>query len=216
MAATNGVTVPAGRSVPTAPRCDGNGRWKIFKPHPGALRKATPCLSQRGVGGRSRDAVRLWKVHPMFLRALLNRFRSLDVVGALERIGGEETPFSQLKPNTAAENLLLHDETVVFEAIPTHRTYSCQTKSVHSIVPAAELEALQLRLTKIGNEFRWKSRRGIKVCYFQDGRFHYFVDPTAGGHIKIVEHEGQFLFAEQFTESTLSFTYWGTGKVFRP
>ena len=139
-----------------------------------------------------------------------------DVTSALAEFGGEEIPYGDLRENTPAENQLLPSETVVFEGVPTHRTFSSHRKSAQKRVPSKTQESLQLRLTKSGTDYFWKSRKGFKLTYLKNGKFHYFVEPKTGGYIKIVEQGARFAYAEHFTYSMISFTNWGYSDTFVP
>ena len=136
-----------------------------------------------------------------------------DMPEKLFEFGGEECPYSQLRENTDEENALAEGESVVFCASPDHQTYSCYRKSAHLAVSARDKARLQVKITKIGDQYFWKSRKCVKLAYSLNGSFHYFT-AYSGAYVKIKESNGKFIYLEHFSQSMITFTFWGAADSF--
>ena len=72
-----------------------------------------------------------------------------------------------------------------------------------------------------GKDFRWKTRENKILKYSKAGAFHYFVNESGSGYVKVGDlskmggAENQYLYLEHIHLGFSTITYWGTVDSFK-
>jgi hypothetical protein len=111
------------------------------------------------------------------------------------------------------------DSVVVMEGRPVSRVESTDEAARHSAVPPAERDTLKVVIVRKGNRYFWASRENRELERRVSGAFHYFIDRTEGGYIRVFDRstlpesmrpEGaQFEYTEHVPVWRSTMTYWG-------
>lgn len=115
---------------------------------------------------------------------------------------------------------------IVLDARPTVRVVSGDEKTSRSVLSDAEGEKSRVTITRRGNRYFWTSREDRKLEHHIAGAFHYFVEPTGAGYVKVLdthklaaslrERGPRFLFMEHVSLWLSTITYWGSAEGFQP
>jgi len=145
---------------------------------------------------------------------LLSRLfeRSKSIEEQLKEYGGEESPYNLLRTNTPEENELREGEKLIVDAIPSYRAFGSQKRTVHRPISGRSADALNVRITLLGNSYFWKSRKNTPLEYHFSGSFHYFTTP--GAYVKICQIGSDSHFTEHFSYSMVTFSHWGKCSLF--
>ena len=115
----------------------------------------------------------------------------------------------------------------VLQGTPSQRTTSSSEGSTDETLTEAQKNEFRLLITKLGDEYIWVSREQRQLIHYESGVFHYFVDPTGGGYIKVYNQnilpefmrdstKPRFLYLEHLSVWLETTTYWGSAEVFEP
>jgi hypothetical protein len=107
----------------------------------------------------------------------------------------------------------------IFYGIPTVKYEISIDGNQETKLSSAESLKNEVRIVKIGQDYEWKSRGNRKLIYTYAGHgdFHYFIDPTGGGYVKInMPSSGKIAFFEHISLGLATVTYYGNSVVFNP
>lgn len=130
----------------------------------------------------------------------------------LARYGIEESSYASLRGNTVEENEMRSGEVLIVGAIPAYRSFGSQERTVHHRLTGKAGEPLRLKITRIGNEYYWKSRKNAPLSYHSVGPYHYFSCP--GAYVKLCKIESEIQFTEHFSCGMITFSLWGSCSLF--
>lgn len=115
--------------------------------------------------------------------------------------------------------LVAHAGEVVLDGLPVSRTDSDARTTRRMALAAPEREKSRVRIEREGDRFFWKTREGRELVHHVSGVFHYFVDPTGSGYVKVCEakdlppkdrpKQGRYVFFEHVGLGLTTITYWG-------
>ena len=111
------------------------------------------------------------------------------------------------------------EERDIFYGLPTIKYEVSIDGNQETKLSSAESLKNEVRIVKIGQDYVWKSRGNRKLIYSYSGHgdFHYFIDPTNGGYVKInVLSSGKVAFYEHISLGLATVTYYGNSEVFNP
>lgn len=115
--------------------------------------------------------------------------------------------------------VLATEERDIFYGIPTIKYEVSIDGNQKTKLSSAESLKNEVRIVKIGDDYLWKSRGNRKLIYSYTGKgdFHYFIDPTGGGYVKIsMPPSGKVAFFEHISLGLATVTYYGNSEVFNP
>lgn len=121
--------------------------------------------------------------------------------------------------NLVTISVLSASERDIFYGIPTIKYEVSIDRNQQTKLNSAESLKNEVRIVKIGDDYVWKSRGNRKLIYSYTGQgdFHYFIDPTGGGYVKIsMPSSGKVAFFEHISLGLATFTYYGNSEVFNP
>lgn len=122
---------------------------------------------------------------------------------------------------------ILGQTQLVLQGTPSSRTTSSSEGSTDESLTEAQKNEFQLLITKVGDEYIWASREQKHLDHYKSGAFHYFVDPTGGGYIKVFDQsvlpdflrdptKPRILYLEHLSLWLQTTTYWGGAESFEP
>ena len=115
---------------------------------------------------------------------------------------------------------------VVLDAKPTTMVVSDANSTTRSVLSKADQDRLRLRIAKKGNQYIWVSRENAELVHRLSGAVHYFIDPTGGGYVKVLDTlklpkstntpGPRYEYMEHVGSLLVTITYWGATDVFEP
>jgi len=122
---------------------------------------------------------------------------------------------------------ILGQTQLVLQGTPSNRTTSSSEGSTDETLTEAQKDEYRLLITKLGDEYIWASREWRHLDHYKSGAFHYFVDPTGGGYIKVYDQnilpefmrdptKPRILYLEHLSLWLQTTTYWGSAEAFEP
>ena len=122
---------------------------------------------------------------------------------------------------------MLGQTQLVLDGTPSSRTSSSDEGSTDETLTEAQKNEFRLLITKLGDEYIWASREQRQLDHYKSGAFHYFVDPTGGGYIKVFDQsvlpdfmkdptKPRILYMEHLSLGLQTTTYWGGAESFEP
>ena len=113
----------------------------------------------------------------------------------------------------------------VLSARPTVKVESNAASTQRFQLSDAEQEEFRVVITTRDGRYYWISREGRELIYHASGAFHYFIDPTGGGYIKVFDTSlvpeflrdpgPRFQYFEVLSLWLGTITYWGASEDFR-
>ncbi len=113
----------------------------------------------------------------------------------------------------------------VLSARPTVKVESNAASTERVQLSDAEQEQFRLVIKTRDGRYYWMSREGREVIHHASGAFHYFIDPTGSGYVKVFDTGlvPEFLrdpgprvqYLEHVTLGLGTITYWGATDDFR-
>jgi hypothetical protein len=79
------------------------------------------------------------------------------------------------------------DAAIVLEGRPVARVESSEDAAKHGALSAAERDRLKVVIVRKGSRYFWASRENRELERRVSGPFHYFVDRTEGGYVRIFD-----------------------------
>lgn len=114
---------------------------------------------------------------------------------------------------------------VILEAKPTVKVESNEAATSRFLLTEPERTQNRVTIIKRGDRYYWKTRENRELVHRVSGAFHFFIDPSGGGYIKVfdthllpefVRDPGpRFHYMEHVTLWLGTITYWGTSEEFR-
>ena len=127
-------------------------------------------------------------------------------------------PFAPSEAQTPA------DAKVVVSGRPTASSEGTHDATTHTPVPAGERDKLKVTIVKRGDKYFWASRENREVERRVSGAFHFYVDRTDGGYVRVFDRstmpqslqpEGpQFEYTEHRPNWRGTQTFWGVLDTF--
>lgn len=122
---------------------------------------------------------------------------------------------------------ILGQTQLVLQGTPSSRTTSSDEGSTDEILTESQKNEFRLLIAKVGDDYFWVSREQRLLDHYESGTFHYFVDPTGGGYIKVFDQSVlpdfmrdptklRFLYMEHLSLWLQTTTYWGGAESFEP
>ena len=126
---------------------------------------------------------------------------------------------------------------VVLDAVPSTSVVSTAEGSSRQVLPATDREENRVLVAKNGESYLWVTRESRELFYSSplldsvtSGTpiFHYFIDPSGGGYIKVLDQRGvpsdsllrlegeDVQFYEHVSQFLTTITYWGVASGFNP
>jgi len=112
----------------------------------------------------------------------------------------------------------------VLDAEPAVRIDSNEDATTRRVLPAVERAKNRVVIIKRGGKYLWASREGRELIHHTSGPFHYFVDPSGAGYVKVFdsyylpagnrEKGPRYRLMEHVTAMMGSITYWGWTDTF--
>ncbi len=122
-------------------------------------------------------------------------------------------PFALSQAQTPA------DSKVVLSGRPTNTSEGTHDAATHVQVPAGDRDKLKVTIVKRGDKYFWASRDNREVERRVSGAFHFYVDKTDGGYVRVFDRstmpqslqpEGpQFEYTEHRPNWRGTVTLWG-------
>lgn len=116
------------------------------------------------------------------------------------------------------------DSVVVLEGRPVAKVEGAEDAARHTAVTGAEREKLKLVIVRKGDRYFWASRENRELERRAAGAFHYYIDRTDGGYIRVFDRStlpeslrpegGQFEYVEHVPVWRSTLTYWGVADRF--
>ncbi len=113
----------------------------------------------------------------------------------------------------------------VLSARPTVKVESNAASTQRFQLSDAEQEEFRVVITTRDGRYYWISREGRELMHHRSGVFHYFIDPTGGGYVKVVDTDllpeslrdpgPRVQYLEHVTLGLGTITYWGASEDFR-
>ena len=113
----------------------------------------------------------------------------------------------------------------VLSARPTVKVESDAASTQRFQLSDAEQEEFRVVITTRDGRYYWISREGRELIHHASGAFHYFIDPTGGGYIKVFDTSlvpeflrdpgPRFQYFEVLSLWLGTITYWGASEDFR-
>ena len=75
----------------------------------------------------------------------------------------------------------------VLSARPTVKVVSEAASTERFQLSDAEQEAVRVVITIRDGRYYWISREGRELIHHRSGAFHYFIDPTGSGYVKVLD-----------------------------
>ncbi len=113
----------------------------------------------------------------------------------------------------------------VLSVRPTVKVESNAASTQRFQLSDAEQEEFRVVITTRDGRYYWISREGRELIHHRSGVFHYFIDPTGGGYVKVVDTGllpeslrdpgPRVQYLEHVTLGLHTITYWGASEDFR-
>ncbi len=113
----------------------------------------------------------------------------------------------------------------VLSVRPTVKVESNAASTQRFQLSDAEQEEFRVVITIRDGRYYWISREGRELIHHRSGVFHYFIDPTGGGYVKVFDTGlvpeslrdpgPRFQYLEHVTLGLETITYWGASDDFR-
>ncbi len=113
----------------------------------------------------------------------------------------------------------------VLSARPTVKVESNAASTQRFQLSDAEQEEFRVVITIRDGRYYWISREGRELIHHRSGAFHYFIDPTGGGFVKVFDTGflpeslrdpgPRVQYLEHVTLGLETITYWGASEDFR-
>ena len=123
----------------------------------------------------------------------------------------------------------LLSQPVVLDAKPTTKVESDANSTTRSVLSKADQDKYPVRIAKKGNQYIWVSRENAELVHHLSGAVHYFIDPTGGGYVKVLDTfkipkfpkstrtpGPRYEYMEHVSLLLGTITYWGATDVFEP
>ena len=115
---------------------------------------------------------------------------------------------------------------VVFSSEPSVRAVGSAEYTDRKTLSPEQARAAVVVIEKVGERYVWTSRDSRPLLYHQSAHFHYFIDPTGGGYVKLFDQEmlaqevregpSRYLFIAHYSHWMSAITFWGATDVFNP
>jgi hypothetical protein len=79
------------------------------------------------------------------------------------------------------------DAKVVLSGRPTNTSEGTHDATTHVQVPAGDRDKLKVTIVKRGDKYFWSSRDNREVERRVSGAFHFYVDKTDGGYVRVFD-----------------------------
>ena len=123
----------------------------------------------------------------------------------------------------------LLSQPVVLDAKPTVMIASDANSTTRSVLSKPDQDKFRVRIAKKGNQYIWVSRENAVLVHKLSGVVHYFIDPTGGGYVKVLDTfkipkfpkstrtpGPRYEYMEHVGLLLGTITYWGATDVFEP
>jgi hypothetical protein len=92
-----------------------------------------------------------------------------------------------LQPFTLVHAQIPADATVILAGRPTHASEGSHDAATHAPVPAGDRDKLKVTIVKRGDKYFWASRENREVERRLSGAFHFYIDKTDGGYVRVFD-----------------------------
>jgi hypothetical protein len=79
------------------------------------------------------------------------------------------------------------DSRVVLSGRPTSTSEGAHDATTHTPVPVGDRDKLKVTILKRGDKYFWASRENREVERRVSGAFHFYVDRTDGGYVRVFD-----------------------------
>jgi len=107
-------------------------------------------------------------------------------------------------------------ESIVLNGIPLTQSKSNIQESQNYQLSESQQNEYRLLITKIGENYFWKTRENRPLFKHQSGDITIFIEMGGAGYIRISKVEGRFFYMEHMAHGFQSVTYWGITENFTP
>ena len=106
---------------------------------------------------------------------------------------------------------------LVLSGRPSSAGKSSSGSTTRTVVEGAESEKYSVVIVRSADRYFWASREDRELFHGTSGLYHYFIDPTGGGAVKVEPAaDGTFNYYEQLSLGLATIVYWGSGSAFKP
>jgi hypothetical protein len=116
-----------------------------------------------------------------------------------------------------ATTIIAAEETEIFVGVPTVKYDVSVNDYKQTKLTPSQAADNAVRISKVGNDYFWKSRDNRPLVYSQSGDFSLFVEPGGAGYVKITKAPtGEITFLEHVSLGLMTITYYGAAESFEP